>query len=344
MLLLHLRRGMTGAGALLLLSSFAANRLGAQPKSFPQPPPARDANITAIPGVIAAGAKWIQVWQGNETADGLTASPDEGLLFAQEQTNRIMKIDKNDKASVFLSNPHGAGSVAVGPKGVIYGLERSCTDPGGHFGQTPDTCKEATGISVLTPDRKVLADNIGGKPLGRVNDMVVDKNGGVYFTSGGAFYMNPKGQVMSIGENLRTNGIILSADEKTLYITNGPVIAAFDVQPDGSVKNQREFGKLEGGGNGDGMAIDSEGRLYVTTPPGVQVLSREGKYLGLIPTHRNSISLAFSGPGKKTLYVACTGALGPDGKEVATPPGVRNTAMTVYKVATLATGFKGRVK
>jgi len=192
--------------------------------------------------------------------------------------------------------------------------------------------------------RKVLADNFAGKGLGRVNDLVADKKGGAYFTSGGAFYLSPSGQVSSIGENLRTNGIMLSPDEKTLYITNGPVIAAFDVQPDGSVKNQREFGKLEAGGNGDGMAIDAAGRLHVSTNPGVQVLSPEGQYLGLIPTPRNAISSAFSGPGKKTLYVACLGALGPNGQEITTPAGVRNTAMTVYTIPMLAQGFKGRAK
>src|SRR5215469_11501216 len=101
--------------------------------------------------------------------------------------------------------------------------------------------------------------------------------------------------------------------------TNGNTIVAFDIQPDGSVKNQRDFGKLEAGGNGDGMTIDSEGRLYVTSPApnlGVQVLSPEGKYLGLIPTPRTAITAAFSGPDKKTLYVACLGALDAGGKEI----------------------------
>jgi len=293
-----------------------------------------------MPGVIEAGAKWTLVWQGNENADGIVGSDDGGLLFAQEQTNHINKLDKNGKFSVFLSNPHGPGAVAIGPKGRILAVERTCTDPGGK----PAQCTEPTGISALTPTRKVLADSFAGKGLGRVNDLVADKKGGVYFTSGGAFHISPTGQVSSVGENLRTNGIMLSTDEKTLYITNGPVIAALDVQPDGSVKNQREFGKLDGGVNGDGMAIDAAGRLYVSTNPGVQVLSPEGKYLGTIPTPRNSISSAFSGPGKKTLYVACLGALGPDGQEVKTPPGVRNTAMTIYKIQMQAQGFKGRAK
>jgi len=329
---------------ILLTSILFGGVVAAQPKGFPQPSPPRDVTITAIPGVVEAGAKWTMVWQGNETADGITGTDDGGLLFAQEQTNHINKLDKNGKFSVFLDNPHGPGSVAIGPKGRIFAVERTCTDPGGHLGTKPADCKEPSGISALTPERKVLADSIGGKSLGRVNDMVVDKKGGVYFSSGGAFYLSPSGQVSTVGENLRTNGIMLSPDGKTLYITNGPVIAALDVQPDGSVKNQREFGKLEGGGNGDGMAIDAAGRLYITTNPGVQVLSPQGKYLGIIPTPRNAISVAFSGPGKKTLYVACLGAKGPNNQEVTTPPGVRNVAMTLYTIPMQSQGYKGRPK
>ena len=186
------------------------------------------------------------------------------------------------------SSDLGVGGVAIGPKKKVYAVERTCTDPG----QKPDQCKENTAISTLTPMRKVLADSYMGKNLGRINDLVVAKDGGVYFTSGVLYHVSTKGEVTMYGEGFRTNGIQLSRDEKTLYVTNGPLIMAFDVQPDGSLKNQREFGKLEGGGNGDGMAIDSEGRVYCATAPGVQVLSPEGKYLGIIPMPRNGISIA----------------------------------------------------
>src|SRR5437588_5586837 len=124
---------------LLLASLLALSELDAQPKGgFAQPPPPKDVTITAIAGVVAAGAKWTPIWQGNETADGITASEDGGLLMAQEQTNHINKLDKNGKFSVFLSNPHGPGSVAIGPKGRIFAVERTCTDPGGHLGTKPE--------------------------------------------------------------------------------------------------------------------------------------------------------------------------------------------------------------
>ena len=148
----------------------------------------------------------------------------------------------------------------------------------------------------------------------------------------------------SIGANLRTNGIMLSPDEKILYVTNGPVVVAFDVQPDGGVRNQRDFAKLEAGGSGDGLAVDAAGRLYVTSSPGVQVFNGDGKYLGLIPTPRPVTSVAFSGPGKRTLYVVGGGALNPDGTEVSTLQDVRNNAKSIFKIPMLAQGFTGRAK
>ena len=279
-------------------------------------------------------------WQGTDNADGIVGTDDGGLLFAQEQPNRISKLDANDKVSVALEDTHGTGAIAIDARGRVLAVQRTCTDPGGQ----PAQCTEPTRIGVLSPERKVLADSFDSKPLGRLNDLVADKKGGVYFTVGGAYYVNAAGRVTSLGENIRANGIMLSPDERVLYVTNGGSILAFDVQADGSVTNRRDFATLEAGGNGDGMAIDAGGRLYVTSQSGVQVFDREGKYLGLIPTARNAISVAFAGRDKKTLYIVGSGALGADGKEFITPEGVRNNAKTLYKLSMLAQGFKGRAK
>lgn len=325
------------AGATLLLGSLAT--LAQAPRNFPQPPPVQ-VTIIALPGIIAANSQWKMVWHGTATADGIAGTKDGSILFAQEQTNSIGKIDKNDKFSKFLSTSHGPGAVAFGPSGQLFAVERTCTDPGGKPGQ----CSEPTDVAVLTPTRKVLADSVNGKGLGRVNDLVADRKGNIYFTSGGLFHLAADGKVTPLGENLRTNGIMLSPDEKTLYVTNGPVVAAFDLQPDGSANDQREFGKLEGGGNGDGMAIDASGNLFVSTNAGLQVLSPTGKYLGLTPTPRPAITVTFSGPRKSMLYVGYLGAVGPDGQEVRTGPGVRNVAMTVYKIRVLTHGFSGRAR
>ena len=92
------------------------------------------------------------------------------------------------------------------------------------------------------------------------------------------------------------------------------------------------------------MAVDSAGRLYVTGDAGVHVIAPAGTKLGVMPVPRHSITLAFAGPDRHTLYVGAMGGIDPDGKEWTTPEGVRNDAMTIYKVTTLASGPKDRPK
>jgi sugar lactone lactonase YvrE len=147
-------------------------------------------------------------------------------------------------------------------------------------------------------------------------------------------------------ENLRTNGITLSGDEKTLFVTNGSSVVAFDVTGPGQLSNRREFAQLPSTDSGDGVALDAEGRLYVATVaaavPGVHVFDRTGKHLGLIPAPRPLISLAFGGPDRKTLYAVGSGADDANGQLVHEGP--QQTAATVYKIPVQTAGIKERLK
>jgi gluconolactonase len=139
-----------------------------------------------------------------------------------------------------------------------------------------------------------------------------------------------------------TNGLVLSPDGKTLYVTNRLTMLAFDVGPDGALSNRRDFatlqGEPEGSFGGDGLTVDADGRLYVTGGAGVYVFDKAGTQLGVIPTPRRSITVAFSGPDRKTLYIGTLGANTPTGENWTTPQGVRNIAATIYGVDTLAAG------
>jgi sugar lactone lactonase YvrE len=118
-------------------------------------------------------------------------------------------------------------------------------------------------------------------------------------------------------------------------------IVAFDVKAPGVLANRRDFATLDAGG-GDGLAVDSEGRLYVTSNPGVQVFDKGGRYLGTIPTPRGVISVAFAGPGKSTLYVVGSGAEDANGQPIREGP--QQTAATIYRMPTIARGIPGRAK
>jgi gluconolactonase len=292
----------------------------AAPATFP-PPPA-EYTVTEIPGVIAAGQKWTKVWEvSGNNADGILADKNGDLLIAQNHNSAVVKLEKSGKVSTVYKDTHTGGALSQNRKGALFIVERGLRQ----------------NVSQLAPQRRVLADKLpNGDPLdclrGVINDLTTDSNGGVYFTMGGLFYSDPKGIVTRYGEKLGTNGVVLSPDEKTLYVTNGRTVAAFDVQPDGSLNNQRQFVELPSG-NGDGMTIDAQRRLYVTSGPAVHVVAPDGKLLGTIPAPYGLITAAFAGKDKKTLY-AVVSLIDP----------MRLQHAYVYSIPMSAQGYKGRAK
>jgi gluconolactonase len=297
----------------------AANQGRGGPAAPPTAP--LEYTVTGIPGVIAANQRWTLVWQttGNN-ADGILATDDGGLLLAQHDNGAVVKLDRNGQASTVYRDTNTGGALSMNSKGTLFVVSRGLNQA----------------VLQLAPDRRVHANKYQGDPFecfGGINDLTADSRGGVYFTMGGLYYSDAKGVVTAYGDNLRTNGVVLSPDEKTLYVTNGAVVVAFDVRPDGSLANQRDFVKLPSGG-GDGLAVDSAGRLYVTVggggggAPGLHVVAPEGKFLGTIAGPRNFITAAFAGPDKKTLYAVFN-----DQRNVE-----------VYTIPMLAEGYKGRAK
>lgn len=269
-----------------------APRAGFRRGGAPAAEAPRPKQTSEIPGVVAAGQEWKEVWEvdGNN-ADGIVATKDGGILLAQNDNSQVIKLDKDGKTSVAYTGLNTSGALAYNSKGALFVNNRGLR----------------ASIEQLEPKRKTLANEYNGDSFdcigGVLNDLTADRKGGVYFTMGTVFHSDAQGKVTKYGEKLSTNGIVLSPDEKHLFVTNGPTLAEFDVQKDGSLTNQREFAKLQGGGfGGDGSTFDSEGRIYVTSNGGVNVISPDGKNLGLIPTPRDVISVAFSGPDRKTLY------------------------------------------
>jgi len=323
---------------LLLVFSFlaSASAFSQAPVVPPVTGPEKQTVTTAIPGIVSAGRKVERIWTGNMSADGLIALPDGTLLLPEQGADRVSKVDRNDKITLYLEDTNETGAIAIDPKGRIIALER-----GGAGGSFPGQPPRARGprLSVLAPTRATLADNFEGKNFGILADMVSDKKGGIYFTepmTASVYYYSPAGKLTRVtNQNEAANGIMLTRDEKTLLVTNGPKgILAWDVQADGSIQNPRLFANPEGGV--DGLGIDSEGRIYDCSRLGIQVMTADGKPLGLIPMPRPATTLAFAGPDKKTLYMIGRGNDGPDG--------TGNLARSLYKVQLVAQGFKDRAK
>jgi gluconolactonase len=277
--------------------------------------------------VVAAGQTWKVVWswEGNN-ADGIMAGDDGTMLFANNDAGNVMRFDPGTgRATILHGKTNTGGAVSRSKNGALFLAMRGL----------------GMGVEQLEPQRRIVATSFNGEPLeclgGGPNDLVADARGGVYVSglSAGVLYVNPQGVVSRYGEGVsRSNGIILSPDEKTLYVTNGGVVLAFDVKADGSLTSQREFGKLRGGQGGDGSAVDAQGRLYVATGASVDVFAADGAFLGSIPGPRGLHGTAFGGRDRKTLFgIVFYGTWG--------TPSARNR---IIAMPMIAEGYSGRAK
>lgn len=319
--------------AIGLLAAVVTSGALAQQAAAPLPP-ATDTVAPDIAGVVRGGTK-VQALKDNLNGgtEGPIALPDGSVLFTEQTANRVSRIDSDGKFSTFLENTNGTNALAFDTKGRLIALQRGCAVPCQGSGKPA--------IAVIYPKGQevVLSDNFEGKALQNPNDLVVDKKGGVYFTAPGAmppviYYITPAGTTLKATEAVeRPNGIQLNRSETVLYVNSGgEYLRAFDIQADGSLTNARNFAKYQfmmPAGNttasgADGLAVDSEGRVYVASNGGVEVFTEQGQYLGVIPFSRRPQNLAFAGPDKKTLYVV--------GRAAA------------YKVEMQAQGYQGRAK
>ena len=297
---------------------------------------AANVKAPAIPGVVKEGTEVQFIKEGFEGTEGPIAAPDGSFLFTETRANRITRISPDNSISTFLENSNGSNGLAFAPNGDLI---------------TVQVNNNQVGVVYPKGREKVLVKDFEGQTFQRTNDLVLAKNGGIYFTDSGpsqdvkadpktgVYYISPEGKtkrVVGINEIQRPNGIQLSRDEKTLYVanTNGEHVLSYSINSDGTLKDRKNFAKIPNGlqkneqgilsSGADGLAIDAEGRLYVTSNTGVDVFDEKGKFLGGIPVPHKPQNVAFAGKDKKTLYIVGRGA--------------------AYKVDVLTPGFAGRVK
>jgi gluconolactonase len=176
----------------------------------------------------------------------------------------------------------------------------------------------------------VLADGYQGKRFNAPNDLVLDRAGGVYFTDPrfrapepwpqgkeAVYYRAGDGKVTRLIDNLPApNGVILSVDEKTLYVVPSmqQEMMAYPVKAAGELGEGKVFCSLtqpEGmtGTGGDGLTIDTKGNLYITSRLGIQVFDAAGKHLGIIKFPEQPANVTFGGPDNRTLFVTARTSL-----------------------------------
>lgn len=233
------------------------------------------------------------------------------VYFSDIPANRVYRVNPDGELSVFLEDSGGINGLMFDGGGTLYACQ-------GGKGRV---------ISIDTQTKKitVLADKVGDEPLGKPNDLVLDRQGGIYFTDpgrGAVYYRDAQGKVTRFADGIkRPNGVLLSPDEKTLYVipSGQPQMMAYAVTAPGRLGKPRVFctiEELEGQSNtgGDGATVDTEGNLYMATRAGIQVFSPRGKSLKVIrfrgfsyPKHPANVT--FGGPQRRTVFITARGSL-----------------------------------
>ena len=280
---------------------------------------------------VPAATQQLEIATSVSMLEGPTVDRDGNVYFTDILMQRIMRLGRDGKFSVFREKSNVANGLVIDPQGRLIAAEGSRSPTAERMGIATGGVPRVTRTDLKSGRMEILADTYQGKPLSGPNDVTIDGMGRVYVTDsdGGAVYRidGPRkiARVLAAPDIQRPNGINISPDDKTLYLVeaNGAqggarMIRAYDLLPDGSVRNMRVLYNFYPGRSADGMSIDTQGNLYAAaglhatrgtsetldTKCGVYVISPQGKLLRFIPIPEDYITnTAFGGADMKTLYV-----------------------------------------
>lgn len=239
------------------------------------------------------------------------------LIFSDIPSNKIYRLDFEGKTSVYLENSGYLGSPPKknprGSNGITYDKEGNII-----FTQHGDRA-----IVRLTKDKKKekIVDSYQGKRLNSPNDLVVKSDGAIYFTDppyglpklnddtqkeqkvNGVYRYYDGNLTLLASDLIYPNGLAFSPDEQYLYVGSSDrdlkVLMRYRVQSDGTLTDAQVFART----NVDGMKVDTQGNLYLTTPEGLKIFSATGKQLATIKLPEEPANLAWGGLDYRSLYL-----------------------------------------
>lgn len=272
------------------------------------------AQESKIPGIGPTGPA-VKLHTGFKFTEGPAADKEGNVYFSDIPDEKIYMVDAKGKLSVFTDKSNHANGLMVNGKGELVACEMD---------------GQIAAWNLKTKERRVVADKYEGNRFNAPNDLVVDKQGGLYFTDPvfrapkplpqgklAVYYVSADGKVTRLIDDLpNPNGVILSIDEKTLYVipSGQAEMMAYPVEGPGKIGKGKVFCTLkqpEGkkGGGGDGLTIDTKGNLYITSGLGLQVFNPDGKLLGIIAVPEGPANVTFAGEGNHTLFVTARTSL-----------------------------------
>ena len=273
-------------------------------QGWPQPVAAGTSQNAMLNEILIPGEGWRLVGEGYKSTDGPAASPAGEVFFNDRPNNKTYRVGLDGRVGVFLADSRQGSGEIFGPDGRLY--------------------------AVSFPLAQIIAYDPAGKAtvvagsLVHPNDLVIGHNGNMYVTDdpptanplalSKIWLIRPNGEKLVVDSGMRfANGIAFSPDQSLLYVDDSRShwVYSFQVQPDGTLQDKQRYFWLEqrdvdDDTAADGMRVDRQGRLYVTTRMGIQVCDQAGRVNCILPTPNGKVSnLTFGGERFDTLFAVC---------------------------------------
>jgi gluconolactonase len=237
--------------------------------------------------------------------EGCSVDKNGDVFFTDQPNDKIWKYSQNGKLSVFLSPSGRANGTYFDKKGNLI----TCADEHGELRAVSPSGKE-----------KIILKSPAGEQFNGPNDVWIHPNGGMYFTdpyyqrdywtrkvsdrkTDDVYYL-PKGKKqvkVAASDMLKPNGIVGTPDGKHLYVADikAGKTYKFNIEKDGTL-SQKQLLISKGS---DGMTLDQQGNIYLTSGGGVFIYNAEGKFLQQIKMAENPSNVCFFGKDRDMLFI-----------------------------------------
>jgi gluconolactonase len=284
--------------------------------------------------ILAPNAQLELVSSGHAHVEGPLWVPDSSmLLFSDTKTRTIYRWKPDGTRSKFLENSGYTGRMPYGEEPASNGLT---LDGRGNLLLAEHGDRRIASLPLAQKSgKRTVTDNFQGKRYNSPNDVIAAPDGALYFTDPpfglpqqdkdplreiaytGVFRRAPDGQVTAeITDVARANGLVLSPDNKTLYISNAdslrPVILAYEVGKNGKLGKSRTFfdmaalPKTRFKEVPDGLKVDRAGNVYAAGVGGLLIISPQGQLLGTIDPGEVVANCAWGDDGHSLYLMATT--------------------------------------
>jgi gluconolactonase len=260
--------------------------------------------VDGPPPALPASSAGIEKFGGDfGFVEGPVWSKEGFLIFSDIYNSRIMKSASPNRAEIYRNYTNSANGNSMDTQGRLYSCER-----------------DGRRVTRMEKDGRltVIASEWQGKRLNSPNDVVVRRDGQVYFSDpaskavlepqelgfNGVYHVTPQGKLSLISARLsRPNGVALSSDGRTLYVADSQErkILAYDLDGEGNTSRERVF-ISDIDGSPDGLRVAENGNVYIACR-GIAIYTPGGKFVRMIEFPEPPANCAFGGPDLRTLYV-----------------------------------------